>query len=108
MTSVPWPQGSSGIGYPGNKGDRGPPGPPGPSGPPGPAAEVVHLGDGSVVQQVAGPVGPAGSPGVNGLPGPPGIDGEPVRMLNSLSIQVSYNNFYVCVLREIQERTGKL
>lgn len=71
-------QGSSGFGYPGNKGERGAQGPPGPPGPPGPAAEVVRLGDGSVVQQVAGPPGPSGPPGLDGAAGRPGADGEPV------------------------------
>lgn len=71
-------QGSSGFGYPGNKGDRGAQGPPGRPGPPGPAAEVVRLGDGSVVQQVSGPSGPPGPPGSAGAPGPAGTDGEPV------------------------------
>ncbi|CAL8282732.1 unnamed protein product, partial [Gadus morhua 'NCC'] len=70
-------KGSSGIGYPGNKGDRGPAGPAGPAGPPGPAAQVVRLGDGSVVQQVAGPPGPRGPLGLQGPTGPKGSDGEP-------------------------------
>lgn len=71
-------QGSSGFGYPGNKGERGAQGPPGQPGPPGPAAEVVRLGDGSVVQQVSGPPGPPGPPGADGAAGPAGTDGEPV------------------------------
>lgn len=71
-------QGSSGFGYPGNKGERGAQGPPGRPGPPGPAAEVVRLGDGSVMQHVSGPAGPPGSPGLVGAVGPPGADGEPV------------------------------
>lgn len=71
-------QGSSGFGYPGNKGERGAQGPPGRPGPPGPAAEVVRLGDGSVVQQVSGPPGPPGPPGADGAAGPAGADGEPV------------------------------
>lgn len=39
---------------------------------------MVRLGDGSVVQQVAGPPGPQGPPGLDGAAGPPGADGEPV------------------------------
>ena len=75
---------AQGIGYPGNKGDRGPAGPAGPAGPPGPAAQVVRLGDGSVVQQVAGPPGPRGPLGLQGPTGPKGADGELVSKGTSL------------------------
>lgn len=77
---VSLPQGNSGFGYSGNKGERGAQGPPGRTGPPGPSAEVLRLGNGSVVQQgsrLPGPPGPAGS---DGAAGPPGEDGEPVRV----------------------------
>lgn len=107
-------QGSSGFGYPGNKGERGAQGPPGQPGPPGPAAEVVRLGDGSVVQQVSGPPGPPGPPGADGAAGPAGTDGEPVSRENPVvSPNLSFSgwkSFTDCFLslREIQERMGKL
>ncbi|MEQ2174194.1 hypothetical protein GOODEAATRI_005358 [Goodea atripinnis] len=54
----------------------------------GPAAEVLRLGDGSVVQQVAGLPGPPGPLGLDGAEGPPGADGESGdknEVLNALS-----------------------
>lgn len=75
-------QGDTGFVYPGKKGERGVQGPTGPPGPPGPAAEVLRLGDGSVVQQVAGPPGPQGPPGLDGAEGPPGADGQPVSSIS--------------------------
>lgn len=80
-------QGDLGKGYTGKKGDRGAQGPPGPPGPTGPAAEVVRLGDGSIVQQLAGPPGPPGPPGLDGPAGPPGADGEPVSTTRFRAVQ---------------------
>ncbi|XP_067404703.1 collagen alpha-1(XVIII) chain isoform X8 [Emydura macquarii macquarii] len=76
-------KGSAGFGYPGSKGQKGEPGArgsPGPAGPPGPPGTTVQHPDGSVVEQVAGPVGPPGKdgyPGKDGEPGDPGEDGKP-------------------------------
>lgn len=48
---------------------------------------MVRLGDGSIVQQMAGPPGPPGLPGVDGPAGPPGADGEPVSTKRFTAVQ---------------------
>lgn len=79
---------------------------------------MVRLGDGSVVQQVAGPPGPPGPPGLDGAAGPAGANGEPVSrwFLKNNFVNILIIIFYVsmatidcvCCFRVILERTGNL